>query len=134
MDETFNYPKFKLRMVCDDDGEPKVLVISSDKISLDKDTVRDIATGTVGAMDAKNGQMQVFTKQKNGSFDQQQMEIFTANWHPAAKENGELKKDISLGDIESHIAPIRGIQEAAAAQTAEQIRQQYKQEQEQGIE
>ena len=130
MDVTNKHEIFSVR-VLSDQGQPKAFVISSDSIPLDKENVRDISTSTARWLRADNGQLDVYSKQANGSFNHQPMEIFTAVREDtrATRENGELKENLSSQDVENRISQVKGqFEEVAAAQTAEQIRQQYKKE------
>lgn len=128
MDRTYENEIFSVRVVSDQ-GQPKAFVISSDSIPLDKENVLDISTSTARWLMAKNGQLDVYSKQSDGSFNHQPMEIFTAHRERATKENGELKENLSSQDVENQISQAKGqFEEVAAAQTAEQIRQQYKKE------
>ncbi len=130
MDETYKNEKFSVRVISDE-GQPKAFVISSNSIPLDKENVRHISTATARWLIADNGQLDVYSKQANGSFNHQPMEIFTAVREDtrATRENGELKENLSSQDVENRISQVKGqFEEAAAAQTAEQIRQQYKQD------
>lgn len=128
-DTTIPNPKFTTRIVTDTDGQPQILVISKGTIPLDSDTVRDISTGAARMMAASNGELKVYVKQDNGSFNLQPMEIFTKHWKPATTENGELKQNLSSQEVENAITLVKGqFEQAQVAQTAEQIKQQYKQE------
>lgn len=132
-DTTIPNSKFTTRIITDPEGQPQILVISKGTIPLDAENVRDISTGAARLMAADNGKLNVYVKQDNGSFNLQPMEIFTEHRKPAARENGEPKQNLSSDDVENDISRVKGqFEEVAAAQTAEQIRQQYKKEQ--GIE
>ena len=130
MDRTYENEQFSVR-VLSDQGQPKAFVISSESLPLDKENVRDISTATARWLRANNGQLDVYSKQENGSFTYQPMEIFTAVRADtrAVRENGEAKENLSSQDVENNLSQVKGqFEEAAAAQTAEQIRQQYKKE------
>lgn len=128
MDETYKNEKFSVR-VLSDEGQPKAFVISSNSIPLDKENVRDISTATARWLMADNGQLKVYSKQDNGSFNYQPMEIFTEHRQRATKENGELKENLSSQQVENDISQVKGqFEEAATAQRANQILQQYKKE------
>jgi hypothetical protein len=130
MDITYKNEIFSVRVVSDQ-GQPKAFVISSNSIPLDKENVRDISTSTARWLRADNGQLDVYSQQANGSFNHQPMEISTPHREDtrAVGENGELKENLSSQDVENRISQVKGqFEEAAAAQTAEQIRQQYKQD------
>lgn len=130
MDRTYDNEQFSVR-VLSDKGQPKAFVISSESIPLDKDNVRDISTATARWLRAENGQLDVYSKQENGSFTYQPMEISTPHRkeNSVVSENGEAKENLSGQDVENQISNVKGqFEEVAAAQTAEQIRQQYKKE------
>ena len=134
MDRTYDNEQFSVR-VLSDKGQPKAFVISSESIPLDKENVRDISTATARWLRAENGQLDVYSKQDNGSFNHQPMEILTPHRkeNSVVRENGELKENLSGQQVENDISLVKGqFEEAATAQAANQILQQYKKEQ--GIE
>lgn len=126
MDDTIPYEDHNVRIVGNKDGQPEVLVISSnDRSSVNGTTVRDITTGVGRTMEAKIGEVTVFAKQSDGSFNQHDMSLQRPHRNLEARQKGE-EKNVTPQDAENKISSVKEQTIGASfPKVADEIRQEY---------
>lgn len=126
MDETIPYENHNVRIIGNNDGQPEVLVISSnDRSSVDGTTVRDITTGVGRSMNAEIGKVTVFAEQSDGSFNQHDMNLQRPHRNVEARQNGAEKK-VTPQDAENKVSDVKEQTTGASfPKVADEIRQEY---------